>query len=273
MVEEKILSGWDDPRMPTLSGMRKRGYPAEAIKAFCASVGVSKANSEVDSQLLEFHVRDYLNNKADRAMVVEKPLKVVIDNFDGDTEFVIGHNPEDEAAVHKIKFGREIYIERSDFEVIPPPKYHRLTIGGMVRLKGAYILTYASHETDSKGEVTCVHCTYIEDSQSGGVNNGIKVKGVIHWVHAASAVPATLYKYASLLTDETDEKKNFDDRINPDSLEVVEGALCESWLNICKEDSAFQFVRSAYYKKASKVGEPLKFYRIVELKDTFNAKK
>ena len=270
LVDSGVVDGWDDPRMPTLSGMRKRGYPAEAIKNFCAAVGVAKANSEVDDKLLDHCVRDYLNEHADRVMVVERPLKVIVENAESE-EIEVVNNPNDpESATHKCPYGKELYIERSDFEVTPPPKYHRLVPGGMVRLKGAYILKYLSHETDENGNVTSVRCEQIPDSKQGGANAGIKVKGVIQWVEATSAVKATLMQYESLLTDATDEVKNFDDRINPNSLKVVSDAVAERYLNERNEGDAFQFMRAAYYKLAEKRGDGLVFYRIVELKDSFN---
>lgn len=271
LVDTGVVDGWDDPRMPTLSGMRRRGYPAEAIKNFCAAVGVAKANSEVDPALLEHCVRDYLNEHADRAMVVERPLKVVITNLPEREITELVNNPNDErSGVHTAPLGDEIYIEETDFAIDPPPKYHRLVPGGMVRLKGSYILKYVSHETDSEGKATKVFCEAIPDSKQGGTNAGIKVKGVIQWVDAEYAVPVILKKYASLLTDETAESKNFDDRINPNSLEVVEGGYAEPYLATRNEGDAFQFMRSAYYKLAEKTDKGLVFYRIVELKDSFN---
>ncbi len=270
LVDGGVVDGWDDPRMPTLSGMRKRGYPAEAIKNFCAAVGVAKANSEVDDKLLDHCVRDYLNEHADRVMVVERPLKVIVENAESEEIEVINNPNDPESATHKCPYGKELYIERSDFEVTPPPKYHRLVPGGMVRLKGAYILKYLSHETDENGNVTLVRCEQIPDSKQGGANAGIKVKGVIQWVEATCAVKATLMQYESLLTDATDEVKNFDDRINPNSLKVVSDAVAERYLNERNEGDAFQFMRAAYYKLAEKRDDGLVFYRIVELKDSFN---
>ena len=270
LVESGIVEGWDDPRMPTLSGMRKRGYPAEAIKNFCATVGVAKANSEVDPAVLEHCVRDYLNEKANRVMVVENPLKVIIENMSGEEDIEVENNPNmPESGTHKVKFGREIYIEKTDFAVNPPPKYHRLVPGGMVRLKGAYILKYVSHKEEN-GEVTEVRCEYIEDSAKGGVNAGIKVKGVVQWVNASDAVKVTLNKYYSLLLDEKDGVKEFDERINPESLVVVKGALGEPYLAENEEGEQFQFMRSGYYKLAEKRGKDLLCYLIVGLKDTFN---
>lgn len=272
LVDNGYVDGWDDPRMPTLSGMRRRGYPAQAIKDFCQSVGVAKANSEVDSALLEHCVRDYLNIHADRVMVVERPLKVVIDNWQGgEEELNIINNPnQEDSPSHKVNFGKEIFIEETDFAVNPPPKYHRLTVGGMVRLKGAYILKYASHECDEKGNVTLLHCEYIEKSKQGEENAGIKVKGVVQWVNCSDAVSATLCKYESLLIDETEEVKQFDLRLNPNSLAVVSGAVCEPFAAQHSVGATFQFMRSAYYKLAENDGKTLKFYRIVELKDSFN---
>lgn len=270
LVDSGAVDGWDDPRMPTLSGMRKRGFPAEAIKNFCAAVGVAKANSEVDGALLEHYVRDYLNIHADRAMVVEKPLKVIIENFDDTQSVELINNPNDTSrGVHKAPLDREIYIEESDFAVNPPPKYHRLVPGGMVRLKGAYILKYLSHEFDGEGKMY-LRCEAIPDSMQGGVNAGIKVKGVVQWVDVKNAVPVVLNKYSGLLTDESEESKNFDDRLNPNSLETVYGGVAEPFLREGKVGDAFQFMRSAYYKKAADCEGALVFYRIVELKDSFN---
>lgn len=275
LVDTKAVDGWDDPRMPTLSGMRKRGYPAESIKEFSKIVGVSKANSEVDSALLDHCVRDNLNQNADRAMVVEKPLKMIIDNWeDGKTEFgEINNNPNDpEKGTHKVEFGKTIFIEESDFSTNPPPKYKRLVVGGKVRLMGAYIVEYASHKEDENGNVMEVHCNFIEKSKSGEENAKMKVKGVIHWVNAKTGIRAKLYKYESLLTDEIDGIKQFDERLNPHSLEVVEGAIAENNLSIYDVETRFQFVRNAYYKLAEKADGMLIFYRIVALKDAYNSK-
>ncbi len=272
LVDIGYVDGWDDPRMPTLSGMRRRGYPAQAIKDFCQNVGVAKANSEVDSALLEHCVRDYLNAHADRLMAVEKPLKVIIDNWQGgEEELLIVNNPNQEySPSHKVNFGKEIFIEESDFAVNPPPKYHRLTVGGMVRLKGAYILKYSSHECDENGKVILIHCDYIEKSKQGEENAAIKVKGVVQWVNCKDAVKVTLNKYESLLVDETEEVKQFDLRLNKNSLTVVEGGVCEPFAAEHSVGATFQFMRSAYYKLAENDGKSLKFYRIVELKDSFN---
>lgn len=272
LVDNGVVEGWDDPRMPTISGMRKRGYPAEAIKVFCATVGVAKANSEVDGALLEHCVRDNLNANACRIMAVEKPLKVVVENWVEDEILTMDNNPNDEnAGTHSVKMGREIYIESADFSVNPPPKYKRWVVGGLIRLKGSYILQYNSHK-EVDGEVVEVRCNYIEKSKSGEENAGIKVKGVVQWVNCEDAVKATLYKYDSLLLDETEGDKQFDNRINPNSLEIVNGAVIEPYITSREIGERFQFMRSAYYKLADKTEEGVICYRIVGLKDGFNKK-
>lgn len=271
LVDNGTVDGWDDPRMPTLSGMRKRGYPPQAIINFCTNVGVAKANSEVDNLMLEHFVRDYLNEHADRAMVVEKPLKVIIDNCKEEEEISILNNPNNpQGERHTVKFGKQIFIEESDFAVNPPPKYHRLVVGGMVRLKGAYILQYVSHDSDERGNVIAVHCNYIEKSKQGEENAAIKVKGVVQWVNCNDAIATTLCKYESLLVDEEENLREFDQRINKNSLTVVEGAMSEPFVASGGLNKTFQFMRSAYYKLAEFDGKRLKFYRIVELKDSFN---
>lgn len=272
LVDEGIVEGWSDPRMPTLSGMRNRGYPAQAIKNFCARVGVAKANSEVDNKLLEYCVREYLNINAPRAMMVEKPLKIIIDNWEeGQTEeLYVVDNPNDEnSSKHKVKFAKTIYIDSRDFSLNPPPKYHRLVKGGMIRLKGAYILKYSSVDMNDDGSVKAVHCNYIENSKSGQENSRIKVKATVQWINCADATKCKLYKYSSLLTDEQDDARNFDNRINKASLEITENALIEPHMLNSKIGNCYQFMREAYYKLAEKKDNTLIFYRIVELKDSF----
>ncbi len=273
LVDTNVVDGWSDPRMPTLSGMRMRGYPAEAIRTFCEKVGVAKANSEVDSALLDHCVREYLNENCHRAMVVENPLLMVIDNWEeGKTEELIQvnnpNNAEDEST-HSVNFGKKLYIEKEDFSVNPPPKYKRLVVGGKLRLKGGYIVEYASHK-EVDGEVVELHCNYIPLSKSGEENAKIKVKGVAQWVNAEDAVNTTLYKYSSLLVDQTEDTKMFDERLNENSLEIVEGAVSEPWLKECEVGKSFQFMRKAYYKLAKKEENSVICYRIVELKDSFN---
>lgn len=273
LVENGTVDGWDDPRMPTLTGMRRRGYPAAAILDFCKKVGVAKANSEVDTALLEACVRENLNQNANRAMVVRDPLKLIIDNFeDGESrEFEVENNPNsEEAGKHTVRLTKEIFIERDDFSVNPPPKYKRLVVGGNVRLKGAYILDYKSHETDENGAVRAVHCEYVPDSQSGGANAKTKVKGVVQWVSAEDAADATLYLYDYLLTPVTDGVTDFNQRLNPVSLTVKKGAKAEPFLKNAKAGDTFQFMRDAYYKSNGADENGLNFYYIVGLKDSFN---
>ncbi len=270
LVEEGVVEGWNDPRMPTISGMRERGYPAEAIRDFCVRVGVAKANSEVDIALLEHCVRENLNENASRAMVVLRPLKLVIENYpEGKNEIIeLENNPNKEnSGIHTTTFSREIYIEESDFELVPPPKYHRLKPGGMVRLKGAYILEYVDCVQDENGKVIEVRCNYIEDSKSGGANAGIKVKGVIHWVNADDCVDVKVNLYDYLFSDVEGELM---DRVNPNSKEVLI-AKAEKYILQAKPYDKFQFMRTGYFvaKKDFCCGSP-EFNCIVGLKDSFN---
>ncbi|HHT83827.1 MAG TPA: glutamine--tRNA ligase/YqeY domain fusion protein [Clostridiales bacterium] len=272
LVDEGIVEGWDDPRMPTLSGMRNRGYPPQAIKNFCAMVGVAKANSEVDDKLLDHCVRDYLNVNAPRAMIIERPLKIIIENWEeGRTEEITLQNKpgDDSGGTHTVRFGKEVYIDQRDFSLNPPPKYHRLVKGGMIRLKGAYILKYSSVDLAEDGSVKAVRCNYIEKSKSGEENSKIKVKATVQWLNCEDAVKCKLYKYSSLLVDESEGKSDFDERINPNSLEIVENALVEPFLLEEKIGNCYQFIREAYYKYARNEGGIPVFYRITELKDSY----
>ena len=269
LVEDGTVTGWNDPRMPTISGMRERGYPPAAIKEFCARVGVAKANSEVDPSLMEFCVREELNRTADRAMVTEQPLKLVIDNMadDEEREFSVVNNPNSETSgTHTVILRKEIYIDASDFSLNPPPKYKRLVEGGLIRLKGAYILRHTATKLREDGSVEEIHCEYIEHSESGGINASMKVKGTVQWVSVKDAVDVTLNKYESLLVDAKDGVTDFNERINPHSLTVVRGAKAEPFVFAAGKGATFQFMRMAYYKYA---GEGV-FCRIVELKDSFN---
>lgn len=271
LVDTGVVTGWNDPRMSTLSGMRERGYPAEAIRDFCGRIGVSKSNSQVDITLLEHCVRENLNLNATRVMVVTDPLKLVVENYPADkTEVIeIENNPnKPEEGVHTTIFGRELYIEREDFSLNPPPKYHRLKPDGMVRLKGAYILKYNRADVDENGEVTCVYCDMIEDSKQGGVNAGIKVKGVIHWVNANDSVDVTLNMYDYLLLD---GEGDFDTRINPDSLKVNASAKAEKFVTEAAPYTRFQFMRKGYFVSVADFGKDnLKFNSVVGLKDSYN---
>lgn len=273
LVDEGVVEGWDDPRMPTLSGLRRRGFPKDAINAFCAEVGVAKADNEIEEAMLEYFVRENLNKTASRAMAVEDPLKVVITNWpQGEKEELeLANHPQDpDAGVRKAVFSGNLYIEREDFSLAPPPGYKRLIPQGKVRLWGAYVIEHKRTEFDKDGRVSAIYCEYIPESRSGQNNASVKVKGVIQWVDQANCVPVEFYNYTSLLLDETEQAKDFSDRLNYDSLSVTqglgEGALKESAHNQC-----FQFMRKAYYKRENS-GVPLRFNRIVELKDSFKNK-
>ena len=263
LVEEKVVDGWNDPRMSTLSGIRRRGYPPEAIRDFCSRIGVAKSNSEVDMAMLEHCVRENLNENATRAMCVLNPLKLVIDNYpDGAEDVVeIENNPQKEGAgAHKATFAKELYIEKEDFSLNPPPKYFRLKPDGMVRLKGAYIVKYKSVEKEGD-EVKCVHAEMIEDSKQGGANANIKVKGTIHWVNASKASDVTVHVYDSLILD---GEGDFNDRLNPDSLKTV-NAKAEEFLSKAKVGERFQFLRQGYFVKESENA----YGSIVALKDSY----
>ncbi len=268
LVDSKFVDGWDDPRMPTIAGMRRRGYPPAAIRDFCTRVGVAKANSEVEASLLEHCVRENLNLAAGRAMAVADPVKVTIINYpEGKCEEgYVDNNPNDEnAGKHAVTFSREIYIERDDFSLAPPPKYFRLTKGGMVRLKGAYIIKCVDAVLDKSGKVKELLCEYIEGTMSGSDTSGIKVKGVIHWVAASAAVDVTLRQYDYLLTAENADK-DFSERLNNGSLKVVK-AKAEPYV---LKGGTFQFIRLGYYcaDKTSTAKKPV-FNEIVPLKDSF----
>lgn len=269
LVDEKIVDGWDDPRMPTISGMRERGYPPEAIKDFCSRIGVAKSNSEVDAALLEHCVREYLNLRATRVMVVKNPIKLVIDNYEGKELLDIDNNPMDEAAgTRKVCFGNTLYIDAEDFSENPPSNYYRLKPGGTVRLKGAYIIKYVSHIKDAEGN-TEVHCELIEDSKSGGVNAGMKVKATIHWVDAATAVNVTVNEYDYLL-DDVNDGRDFSERLNRSSKKVLTGAKAEATLKNTAPYTHYQFMRCGYYMTSGKsTADDIIFNMVVGLKDSY----
>lgn len=274
LVDEGKVLGWDDPRMPTLSGLRRRGIPAEALKDFCERIGVSKANSEVEEGYLYSCVRDNLNMSADRVLAVFDPLKVVLTNYDGSEELAVENNPNAEnVTCRNVPFSRELYIDRSDFALVPPPKYYRLKPDGYVRLKGAYIIHCDEAVTDSEGNVTELHCSVVPNSKSGNDESGIKVKGVIQWVDAATCVDVTVRKLQSLLTDPVDGITDFNQRFNADSMKVV-SAKVEPSLKNARVGDKFQFMRVGYYvlDRDSKDGQ-LVFNEIVGLKDGFKAGK
>lgn len=267
LVDEGRVEGWSDPRMPTLSGMRERGYPPEAIRAFCAAAGVAKSNGETEVAMLEHFVRDSLNKSADRVMVVKDPIKLNIVNAAADEECLVENNPNaDEVTYRSVTFGKQLYIDRSDFAADPPPKYKRLVPGGTVRLKGAYIVKYVSHECDADGNVTEVSCEYIPDSKSGGVNAGMKVKGVIQWVNAKDSIDVTLNEYDYLLLDGDGD---FNDRLTPDSKKVY-SAKAEASLALAKPYDRFQFIRMGYYSAVGSYGKGrYEFNMVTGLKDSY----
>ena len=252
LVNDKHVNGWDDPRMPTLSGVRRRGYTPEAIRDFCDRIGVAKRENLIDISLLEFCVREHLNKKADRRMVVFDPLKVVITNYpEGKTEVLSGeNNPEDHTSVRPLPFGRELYIEQEDFMEVPPKKYFRLSPGQMVRLKSAYIIKCEAVVKDSSGKVIELHCTYIPESKSGSDVSGIYVKGVIHWVSIAKALPIEVRLYDRLFVTEDLNaiEDDFTNHLNPESL-TVKTVYAEPELKNSKEGEHFQFLRMGYFCK------------------------
>jgi glutaminyl-tRNA synthetase len=274
LVNEKHVSGWDDPRMPTISGMRRRGYTAQSIREFSDRAGIAKRDNIVDVGLLEFFVREDLNKKALRRMVVFDPVKVVITNYTKDEELVKSeNNPEDPATGEReIPFSKELYIEREDFMENPPKKYFRLAPGQMVRLKSAYIIKCEEVIKDAEGNVTELHCTYIPESKSGEDTSGINVKGTLHWVSVKHAVTAEIRLYDRLFKVEnpSNEEGDFKDYINPDSLQVVKSVYAEPALKNAKFDEAYQFIRKGYFvldKDSSTSG--MVFNRTVGLKDSW----
>ncbi len=276
LVQEGLVSGWDDPRMPTVCALRRRGYTPESVRAFAERVGVAKRDNVIDLGLLEFCVREDLNKRAERRMAVLKPLKVVITNYpEGKTEWTeCVNNPEDPAAgARKVPFSREIYIERDDFMEEPPKKYYRLSPGKEVRLRYSYIIRCDNIIKDTNGEVIELHCTYDEASKGGGSSDGRKVKGIIHWVSAPHAVPAEIRLFDRLFLkespDDVEEGKTFKDYLNPDSLVTVNGYL-EPALADAVPGDRFQFERLGYFcKDKDSAPEKAVFNRTVTLKDTW----
>jgi glutaminyl-tRNA synthetase len=277
LVQEKRVSGWNDPRMPTLSGLRRRGFTSEAIRTFVAAAGVSRTNGSTDIEMLEHFQRDDLNRHAQRGMAVLRPLKVVIDNYpEGKEEFVdVANNPEDPAAgMRQVPFSREIYIEHDDFREVPPPKYYRLSPGKEVRLRNAYFITAQNVVKDAAGNVVEVHCTYDPASRGGNSPDGRKVKSTIHWVSTKHAVSAEVRLYEKLFTkpDPNDyaEGGSFADNLNPDSLEVIADAKLEPSLAKANVGERFQFERVGYFclDPDSTEGK-LVFNRTLSLKDSW----
>ena len=249
MVERGIVSGWDDPRMVTLCGIRRRGYPAKAVRDFIERVGVAKAYSVVDYGLLEACARDVLGDTAKRAMAVLRPLRVVIDNYpEGQTETLTIENHPDhpEMGTHEVTFSRELFVEQDDFMAVPVKKYFRLFPGNEVRLKGAYFIRCESYETDDEGNVTCLHCTYDPETRGGNAPDGRKVRGTLHWVSAADCVRAEVRLYDRLFNVE-DPGDDYEAHFNPDSLVVLKDCVLEGSLGAVQPGDAFQFMRQGYF--------------------------
>ena len=277
LVQKGIVAGWDDPRMPTITGLRRAGYTPESIRNFAEKVGVARREIVVDMALLEFCVREHLNKIAPRVMAVLDPVRVVIDNYpEGQTETVeIENNPEDETAgTRMVPFSRELYIERDDFMEDAPKKFFRMTLGNEVRLKGAYIVKCESVEKDAEGNITTIHCTYDADTRSGtGSASNRKVKGTLHWVSAPDAIEAEVRLYDRLFKDPDPaghKDIDFKEFLNENSLKVLTGCKLEPSLKEAKEGDRFQFQRLGYFcvDKDSKPGA-LVFNRTVGLKDTW----
>ena len=273
LVEEGYVTGWDDPRMPTISGLRRRGYTPTAIRNFCKEVGVAKANSLVDVAMLEHCVRDDLNTNADRVMAVLRPLKVVLTNYpEGQKEYMLAENHPFKGGHRYVPFTRELYIEQEDFMEEAPKKFFRLKPGGEVRLKHGYIIKCEDVIKDENGNITELHCTYDPESKTGGATANRKVKGTIHWVSAADAIKAEVRLYDFLIeTDENgDVPADFLAAVNKNSLEVLPEALIEPSVKLTAEGTHFQFLRQGYFV-ADKDSTPdhLVFNRVVGLKDSW----
>ena len=281
MVEGRYVDGWDDPRMLTISGLRRRGYTPAAIRNFCRSIGIGKSESRIDMAVLEGEIRNDLNLHAPRRMCVLDPVKVIIDNYPaGQEEMVTAQNhPQNPAMGERLlPFAREIYIERDDFLEDPPKRYHRLGPGREVRLRFAYVVRYVSHVKDAAGRITEIHCTYDPETRGGSTRDGRKIKGTIHWVAAATAVPLPVRLYDRLFTaedPEADKDVNFLELINPNSKVVIEKAMAEPSLGGVEPGTRVQFERVGYFcadHVDSRPGAPV-FNRIVGLKDSWEAAK
>ncbi len=277
LVEEGLVDGWDDPRMPTISGLRRRGVTPEAIRDFCERIGVSKANSKVDSGLLDYCIRDDLKAKTKVVMAVLRPLKLVITNYpEGQIEYMeLENNPENESLGKRtVPFSRELYIEQDDFMEVPAKKYFRLAPGKEVRLKGAYFVTCTDFVKDENGNITEVHCTYDPETKSGSGFDGRKVKGTLHWVNADTAVKADVRLYAPMMLDNPDDP-NGDMIMNPDSIEVLKDCYIEPSVKDAKPGDKFQFMRNGYFCVDTKdtTDDKLVFNRIVSLKSNYKPSK
>ena len=275
LVEEGHVRGWDDPRMPTISGLRRRGYPPAAVRAFCEEIGVAKSNSTVDSAMLEHSVRDELNRNAPRVMAVLRPLKLVLTNYPEDeTEYLLAENSPTHGGQRYVPFARELYIDREDFMEDAPKKFFRLKPGGEVRLKHAYIIKCEEVIKDAAGEITELRCTYDPETRSGGTAANRKVKGTIQWVAAEHALTAEVRLYESLLRDTPEgeeEPEHFTDALNSHSLEVLTGAKIEPSVRLTAAGSHYQFLRVGYFVvDPDTTPDHIVFNRVVGLKDSWS---
>ncbi len=275
LVNENLVSGWDDPRMPTISGLRRRGFTPKSVREFCERIGIAKRENLIELSLLEFCIREDLNKSANRVMAVLDPIKLIITNYEKGTEDLIGENnpeAEDGGGTRVIPFSNELWIEREDFMEVPAKKWFRLAPGAMVRLKFAYIVKCEDFVKDENGNVTEIHCTYIPESKSGNDTSGINVKGTIHWVSAQHAKTAVIRLYDRLFTSETPdaEEGDFKDYLNPESLTILPNAYIEPALTDADLDSRYQFIRKGYFcLDKDSTTDKLVFNRTVTLKDTF----
>ncbi len=277
LVEDKYVSGWDDPRMPTLCGLRRKGYTSKSIRAFCDKIGIAKTYSKVDISFLEHCIREDLNKKAHRIMAVQNPVKVVIDNYpEGKVEeFEVENNPEDPGAGNRlVPFSRELYIEQNDFMEDPPRKFFRLAPGREVRLKSAYFITCTHIIKNEKGEINEIHCTYDPETRGGNAPDGRKVKGTIHWVSARHALDAEIRLYENLFSKEdpydAEEGGSFLDNINSDSLRILVNCKIEPNAKDAEPGTSYQFMRLGYYCVDKESGfNKLVFNRTVTLRDTW----
>ena len=276
MVEEGYVDGWDDPRMPTIAGFRRRGYTPEAIHNFCEAIGVSKAQSVVDIAMLEYAIRNDLGPKVPRTMAVLDPIKLIITNFPEDKiEYVETENNPDapEMGTRMIPFTREVYIEREDFMEFPPKKYFRLFPGNEVRLRNAYFVKCVDFKRDVDGNVTEVHCTYDPETKSGSGFTGRKVKGTLHWISANHCIDAEVRLYDYMMEDEEYDKTNFLEKLNPESKVVLKNCKVEPSMNEFKAGDRFQFLRHGYFMiDRDTTDDNLIFNRIVSLKSSFKSK-
>jgi glutaminyl-tRNA synthetase len=277
LVQKGCVDGWDDPRMPTIAGMRRRGYTPAAINDFCDRIGVSTSNSVVDVALLEHCIRDDLNEVTPRAMGVLAPLKIVIDNYPEDkVEWMEAENhpQRPEMGTREVPFSREVYIEREDFMEDPPRKYYRLAPGREVRLKSAYLVTYKDVVRDEEGNVVEVHCTYDPESRGGEAPDGRRVRGTLHWVSASHALDAEVRLYDRLFMEEDPEDvaegETFLDNLNPESLQVLTACKVEPGLAEAQVGDRFQFMRIGYFcLDPDTVGDKLVFNRTIAMRDTW----